>query len=147
MADRIYLDKLDEPLASVARVAFPGYHGRKFRLVSATELDVRSYWSGGSRDYFTCVDLATMRTLSMPPQSAFDRPVAGADRAPVPEGYIWVEHSIFCGKDTGLTFHVNPANLTKMLPGQSDESAHQGGAVHGAKRERRNETWRTIYRS
>jgi hypothetical protein len=27
-----------------------------------------------------------------------------------------VEHSIFCGKDMGLTIHIHPANANRLLP-------------------------------
>ena len=116
----IHLDKVDGTLANVARAAFPSYTGRKFRLQANETIDVRSYWDGGSRDYFTFVRVADLKVGAVPAQSAFDQPLTGAEVAPIPPGFICVEHSIFCGKDAGLTFHVNPVDITPMLPVQID---------------------------
>ncbi len=103
-------------LEAVAQAAFPTYRGRIFKRSPADRpIDVRSYWDGGSRSYFTFVRLSDLAAMTMPPQSAYDRPVTGADAVQVPEGFILVERSYFCGKDRGLTFHVPPANLNARM--------------------------------
>jgi hypothetical protein len=38
----------------------------------------------------------------------------------MPPNVIVVEHSIFCGKDVGITIYVRPANLAKLLPEGGD---------------------------
>src|SRR5208282_4301670 len=35
---------------------------------------------------------------------------------PLPAGIAMVVHSMFCGKDMGLTFHVHPDSAAKLLP-------------------------------
>jgi len=40
----------------------------------------------------------------------------GQQEVVVVPGFVIVEHSIFCGKDMGLTFYVNPADIVKLLP-------------------------------
>ena len=41
-------------------------------------------------------------------------------------GIAVVEHSMFCGKDMGLTFHVHPDNAAKLLPAPTAElTAHE----------------------
>ena len=109
----------DAMLKSIAKAAFPDYRGRKFYLEANETLDVRSYWDGGSRDYFTFVRLADMKMLAMPPQSAYDRQIGGSEHAPIPAGFVCVERSYFCGKDAGITFHINPADMPHMLPGST----------------------------
>jgi hypothetical protein len=110
------LTRLDPFTQQVARAAFPNYRGRKFYLEARETVNVKSYWDGGSRDFFTFVRLADLATLSMPPQSYFDPAIPGADHAPIPPGFVCVQNRILCGKPAGLTFYVNPADLPRMLP-------------------------------
>jgi hypothetical protein len=118
----MYLDKLDSTTQAIVNAAFPSYNGRKFRMEIANHpLNVKSYWDGGSRDYFTFVNLATRETASMPAQSAFDPQIAGADAVNLPAGFVCVEHSIFCGKDGGITIHVQPDNAPLLLPAPESE--------------------------
>jgi len=57
----------DDLVKQVANVAFPDYNGRKFKVeVAHTPLNMASYWSGGSRDYWCVVDLAQMQVVSVP---------------------------------------------------------------------------------
>lgn len=102
-------------IVALAKAAFPDYRGRKFRLVvDADPIDVRSYWDGGSRDYFRFVNLATAAMAEVPAQSAFDKPINGAERVELPPHVACVRHSYFCGKDSGLTvFLPKPATVTE----------------------------------
>jgi hypothetical protein len=97
--------------------AYPSYRGRKFRLeVSEHPINCASYWDGGSRDYFVFVNLATGEvSQQVPVQSAFDKKLSGADAVELPVGFACIEHSIFCGKDIGITIHVRPENAAKLL--------------------------------
>ncbi len=100
----------------ICAAAFPSYSGRKFSLDVRETIDVRSSWEGGSRSSFVFVHLDTMRASSeVPAQSAFDRPIKGADAVRLPDGVACVEHVIFCGKDLGLRIHVNPQTVNPSL--------------------------------
>lgn len=101
----------------IAKLAFPEYRGRKFRFqVQTYSIDLRSYWDGGTRSYFKFVCLADGRvSIEVPVQSAFDKQIKGLDACTVPEGFVCVEHVIFCGKDLGLRLHVHPNNVAKLL--------------------------------
>lgn len=109
--------KPDAFIKSLVARAYPSYAGRKFRLqVSENPIDVRSYWDEGSREYFTFANLATGEVSSqVPAQSAFDRKITGADNVELPVGFACVKHSIFCGRDTGITIIVRPENAAKLL--------------------------------
>lgn len=100
---------------------FPDYNGRKYKLaVSELPIDCSSYWSGGSRDYFRFVNLRTLEVSSeVPAQSAFDVQIQGLTAVTLPEGFACIEHSIFCGKDGGITIHIRPENAAKLIPAQS----------------------------
>ena len=110
------LEKPDAMVSSIVAASFPSYRGRKFRLSVTDSINVQSYWSGGSRDYFSFVRLTDMANIPVPAQSGFDRQIPGADSVSLPDGVVCVEHSIFCGKDHGITIHANSATLAPMLP-------------------------------
>lgn len=91
----------------IGRLAFPDYRGRKIREEVATRpIRVESYWDGGSRDYFVCVDLRSGRVVALPQNGT---PYDGGPIAPkgvmVPEWGAIVERSYFCGKDVGIMVH------------------------------------------
>jgi hypothetical protein len=46
----------------------------------------------------------------------FDSPPPDAQNVPMPDGCALVEHSIFCGKDSGITIVVRTANAPRLLP-------------------------------
>ena len=74
-----------------------------------------SYWSGGSRDYYVAVNLVTRQTFPVPENGTPFMPEVFQASA-IPANWAIVCHTIFCGKDLGLTVYVNAENLAKMLP-------------------------------
>jgi hypothetical protein len=73
-------------------------------------------WDGGTRETYRLVDLATGDEMpasddfAPPDNSRKDREIV------LKPGYAVIRHSVFCGKDTGLTFYVHPSNAAAMLP-------------------------------
>ncbi len=112
--------KLDDFLKRIVSRAYPEYRGRKFFLaVSERPIDVRSWWDGGSRTYYKFVNLATGEvSAAVPAQSAFDKPLAGADKVELPLNFACITHAISCGRDCGITFVVRPENAAKFLPAE-----------------------------
>lgn len=115
-----HLETIDENTAKIVSVAFPSYRGRKVKLHVTDTIDVRSSWAGGSRDYFVFVRLDNYGVFRVPQQSAFDVKIQGADAAGIPNGAVCVEHTIFCGKDHGITIHANKDTLAPLLPPPTD---------------------------
>ena len=134
MDERIAASRSDPTIKAIISAAFPEYRGRKIYLVPCTApLDVRSWWDGGTRSYFTFVNLSTMRqsrlalsspespevappTLPVPAQHpVFDKQIPGAGSVELRPGFVCVEHVIFCGHDLGLRIHAHPDNLAKLL--------------------------------
>ncbi len=109
----------DKQIKGIAKSAFPDYTGRKFYFEAQSRaLDMRSYWDGGSREYYKFVSLADGRvSMEVPAQSAFDRTISGIDKVFVPQGFVAVRHRYFCGRDCGLTVIAHPDNVAKLLPG------------------------------
>jgi hypothetical protein len=102
----------------LVRATFPAYRGRKFRVYAAAHVTLHDLnWSGGSRSqYRTC-------TLAGEPIGSADKhnqvapwnQTAEGQTVPVPQGAVCVRHSMFCGKDMGLSFYVNPADMPRLL--------------------------------
>ena len=117
MTEHIKLSATDSMVRRILNATYPNYRGRKISLVPQSyPLNVKSYWEGGSRSYFVFLRLDTFQQAAMPAQSAFDAQIQGAEAVTLPENVACVEHCIFCGKDAGIRIHVNPSNVTKLLP-------------------------------
>jgi len=113
----VHLEATPDVKAMASKV-FPSYRGRKFKLDnSGRAVNVTSYWDGGSRDYYAMIDLGTDRRLDVPQNGTwFDGGPIAPDGVTVPPGYMLAEHSIFMGKDYGITFYVNPDTAVGFLP-------------------------------
>ena len=108
----------------VPEVLKSGYNGRKFEACITESITLNNtFWDGGTRSTYSVVELATGRQAAIARDSApswFGTDYNGESIALKP-GFAVIEHSIFCGKDMGLTFHIHPDNAAKLLP-QSDDS-------------------------
>lgn len=116
-SQRISVSKKDKAIKAIVEACYPEYKGRKIAVqVSEHYGQMRNYWCEGSRDYVVAYDLASGKVAeALPVTSNPYRPQAHAELA-VPAGILIVEHTISCGKDCGITIHVNPANVARMLP-------------------------------
>lgn len=88
---------------SLAMLAFPAYRGRKIRAVVRNSVYLENYWDGGTR---TCVKAIRLSDRTVHEPAAFTtNPMNGGahGQLEIPAGVAMVEHSIFCGKDVGLT--------------------------------------------
>lgn len=91
----------------LARLAFPEYKGRKFRYSERRSYSMSDFWDGGSREYVKAVDLAAPN-LAQSPSALSGIPWSGAATAAfqIPAGVALVTHSIFQGRDCGITVIV-----------------------------------------
>lgn len=122
--NRIYLDPKLVP--SQLRL---GYQGKQFKAVVCTEMTVPSdagLWSGGSRETYRAINFSTGETMPFPNQNSSPWDSARRDiHVKLEPNLAVIEHTIFCGKDLGLTFYVHPDNATKMLPPKVELSEHE----------------------
>jgi len=103
-------------IKKIIQRTFPDYKGRKVNLCPQEHpLDVKSYWSGGTRSYFVFYNLTLDQTQEMPQQSAFDMPVQGADAVMLPSDVICVEHCYFCGSDLGIRIHLPQRQIPELF--------------------------------
>lgn len=95
--------------------AFPEYTGRKFRLEIGPHVTLwNTAWDGGSRSQYVAVDLVTGAVSR--PKAEVVRAFPKSSRTPsvdIPVDKIVIEHTIFCGKDVGITIYVGSANVFK----------------------------------
>jgi len=123
--------KHHQEVKNIIRAAFPGYRKHNAGLTEFKgEVNINSYWDGGSKSEFALVELTTMRTRALPTAShpyydlhgaTGENPVIRAERGNVylkalPEGYALVEAGTFCGKAATARVYLNSTNMTKLLP-------------------------------
>jgi hypothetical protein len=105
------------------------YNGNKFKAYVCTEMTIPSdagLWSGGSRDTYSAINFSTGEIVPFPGQQSAPWDSSRADRKVTLEpGFAVVEHTIFSGKDLGLTFYLHPDNATKLLPPATDLGEHE----------------------
>ena len=103
----------DPFLRQIVDKAAPRFNGKAVTLEEETHpVDVTSMWSEGYKDYFTFINLATMQVKEVPETN----PMQGKPPAPmsIPPGFALVEHS-YMGTRQGVTIHVNPENMSKLI--------------------------------
>ena len=102
-----------------------GYNGKMFRAEVTESVTIHAQsgtWSGGSRETYHAIDLATGKTAP-----ASDNASAPWDKdrknqtITLRSGFAIVKAIMFKGKDLGLTFYVHPSDAVKLLPASDDE--------------------------
>jgi hypothetical protein len=125
MTNAIYLD----PNMIPAHLR-SGYNGKKFKAVVTTQVTIPAdagLWSGGTRDTFQLIHLETGTAVQASDNMSSPWNANRKDQQiTLQSGFAVVEHSMFCGKDMGLTFYVHPDNAAALLPVPSAElSEHE----------------------
>lgn len=101
------------------------YNGNKFRAIVTGQVHIPSHaglWDGGSRTTYSVIDINTGKSLP-----ASDNHSAPWDRdrkdltVKVGQNIAVVSHSIFCGKDMGLTFYLSAEDVAPLLPDNSSD--------------------------
>ena len=112
-------------IAPLLAATFPNYTGRKFTVKAAASVTLYDLnWSGGTRNQYHA---ATTAGKPIGNGQAFNAAApwknnAEGETITIPPGAIVAEHSIFCGKDCGITFYINPADMPRLLPMIADTS-------------------------
>ena len=111
----LYLEKSQVPAFLRA-----GYNGNKFRAKAGETVSIPAdagLWDGGSRSTFHAIELATGRALPLPGQELAPWNAARTERhVPLRPGFAIVQSIMFQGTDLGLTFHVHPDDVVKLIP-------------------------------
>ncbi|MGW8177472.1 MAG: hypothetical protein ACWGQW_01560 [bacterium] len=120
-----WIDKPDETIRKIIAATFPSYRGKKIKLSTDVPSRLDSYWDGGSRDYFGFYQLSTGTTYDVDSNHPFFESNRPRHLEKLPPGIVLVKHSIFCGKDMGITIYANNDDLTPMLPPKVELTPHE----------------------
>ncbi len=93
---------------------FPEYPGRKIKVEFTTRVTFYdTNWGGGTRNWYHALRADGNNTRLMA-SAPWINPVEGKT-IELPVDVIVVEHSVFCGHDTGITIYAHPSNAPKWL--------------------------------
>ena len=94
---------------------FPEYRGRKIRVVfEDTMCFWDTNWGGGTRNVYKSL-ASDGRTASLNVPAPWVNVIEGQSTF-IPRDALVVEHSIFCGKDAGITIHAHTSHAPAWLP-------------------------------
>lgn len=113
---RIKVSKTTPGIKQVIKATYPEWKGRKVFVREATSYQLSDYWSEGSRNYIKAHILSTGATCSPDDAALCPFNLAAHATVEIRENVVLVEHSIYCGKDAGITIYVHPSNMPKFLP-------------------------------
>lgn len=101
-----------------------GYSGNKYKAEIRESVTINGQagiWDGGSRETYSVVRIADGKALEPVDRNAAPWDSSRKDvRVTLEPGIAVVRHSIFCGKDMGLTFYVTAGDAAPMLPAPCD---------------------------
>lgn len=109
----------DRTIAAIVKATFPSYKRKSVRINACAAIALHDLnWSGGTRSEFRACTLAGEERGST---SRYNQCAPWANPAegmvvPIPAGMIVVRGGYFCGKESILSLHVNPADMPKYLP-------------------------------
>ena len=101
------------------------YSGKQFKAYICDSVTIPAdagLWSSGSRDHYSALDVNTGQNVALPGQNAAPWDNSRKDtRVALRPGLAVVRHTMFQGKDLGLSFYVHPDNAAKLLPAPAAE--------------------------
>lgn len=110
------VSKSDKAIKPILTACYPEWKGRKVSLAVCASYQMSDYWSEGSRNFVKAYYLPNGSTAETSPWANIPWDKRATARVQIPAGVALVEHSIFCGKDAGVTIYVGADDLTKLLP-------------------------------
>lgn len=101
------------------------YAGKQFKIQVGERVTIPStagLWDGGSRETYRLVRLTDGAEIPASDNMSAPWDKARQDRVVTLEsGVTVVKHSVFCGRDMGLTFFVHPNDAARLLPPSVDD--------------------------
>lgn len=100
-----------------------GYSGNKFKVSICEKVTIPSHsglWDGGSRDQYFLVKPSTGAAMIGSSDSSPWDPSRKDKEVILNSDVVVIEHSIFCGKDMGLTIYAHPQVIAPYLPKSDD---------------------------
>jgi hypothetical protein len=123
MQTAIHLEPSQVP--TVLRGSYAGYKYKVLVCESVTIPATAGLWDSGSRDSYQGVELATGKRYPLSMESEAPWGTRREIEVKLDNGKAVVEHSIFCGKDMGLTFYIHPSNAIGLIPAKVELTPYQ----------------------
>lgn len=111
------VSKSDKAIKPILTACYPEWKGRKVSLAVCASYQMSDYWSEGSRNYVRAYSLVDGKVAEAIGLAQIPMNHLAHARVAIPAGVALVEHSIFCGKDAGVTIYVTTADLPRIMPG------------------------------
>ena len=90
----------------ILKATFPDYKGRKFFMDDSGKVQFYdTNWGGGTRNYYTAIDLRGGKVQPMTDFAPWANPAEGKT-VEIPEGFAVVRRAYFQGVEVGVTIHV-----------------------------------------
>lgn len=105
--------KGDKAIRTILTSCYPDWGGRKVFVRPAVQYQMADYWDGGTRHHVVAYDLATGRAAQAIGEAQIPMNDLSHATVGVPRGVALVEHTIYCGKDAGVTIVVHPDDLAR----------------------------------
>lgn len=101
----------------IGKRCFPDYRGRKFFLrIDGMPKNLDSYWDSGSKDFFCFFNLQNGQIKHVHSNHpAFEARFPAELPQEMPQAVVIVKHTIFCGKDMGITVFAHSEAVQKLL--------------------------------
>lgn len=116
-ADDVLNNRLNRQDPIVAAIcAAIGYNGQKISYtLNEAPNELNSYWDGGSKDSYTFFNLDTLKAFQLPSNHPFFEADKPRTLNGLPPRVLLIKHTIFCGKDLGLTIYSNSEDRAKLI--------------------------------
>jgi hypothetical protein len=105
---RVKLSQTNPEVKKIIKATYPNYKGRKvFFNDQVPTHELRSYWDEGSRTYYAFYQPSTGTVWPLGSNHPwFERNKPAPTCEKMPDDVCLVAHSIFCGKDCGITIYA-----------------------------------------
>ena len=98
----------------ILKATFPEYRGRTFKVEFAPTITFHdTNWGGGTKNTYAIIG-SDGRTARLSVPAPWINPVEGKT-VEMPTNALVVKHTVFCGKDLGITIYASPVHLPKWL--------------------------------
>lgn len=115
-----HVDKPDSTMKGIA-AACHGYKGNKYKVSTDIPRNLNSFWDGGSKTSYAFYSLDRGDVLEVESNHPMFEANKPRELKELPKRFLLVAHSIFCGKDMGITIYANQADLAPMLPKEEND--------------------------
>lgn len=98
----------------------------ELRVFPEYGIAMESNWSGGTKYWYTLIDMVTNKVLPIPENGNIGQP-STPELKVLPPNFCLVETLVFCGKKMTARIYMNQENLTKAIPENKIELTDEEG--------------------